>query len=146
MSRAMEAPRSRPRWALRPASPLTGSRAKTESVSPRARTRSAQPRRRRMRASSLQRYGTKAQRVRHDGHRRERHGRGGEHRREQPAREGKERSSRDGYERDVVDERPEEILADGREGAAGEPQRARDAPRVAPDQHDVSGRDGDVGP
>src|SRR2546429_7595828 len=99
-----------------------------------------------MRASSLQRYGTKAQRVRHDGHRRERHGRGGEHRREQPAGEGKERSSRDGYERDVVDKRPEEVLADGREGAAGEPPRAGGAPPGAPAQPAVPRRDGGGGP
>ncbi len=79
-----------------------------------------------------------AQAVGDDEDARERHRRGGDDRAQQPGDRERDRG-------DVVGERPEEVLLDRAQRAAGEPDRIDGCTEVAGDERQVAGLDRDVG-
>jgi hypothetical protein len=80
-----------------------------------------------------------AQRVGEHRDARERHRGAGDHRREQPAGERVEHAGRDGDPEDVVDEGPEQVLANGRERRPAEAQRGRERRDAAAQELGISG-------
>ena len=80
-----------------------------------------------------------AQAVGHHEQRTERHGTGGDH-------GAQEAIGCEGNQRDVVEERPDQVLDDGLEGVTRQSDGSTDPAQVASDQSDASRGDGYIGP